>query len=312
MSVTTTQIGTNSWQLDYTTGTTQADIKTAVEGAITSGGWEVYDAIAIAGNMGVCYKAPNADGASFKYVVVDYTGGNIIIKLYETWNSTLHTGSNLATCSDQAATYGGKYTLTAPGQIFIFANPRWLAMTTRDPATGQLNTNTTWQGLFGAFEVARDNPEDTAIAGYPPVIWLHSHFLFLNPTMPSALNCCATMSRTRNGAVGTAALVELGTLLGKPRSASSIKTQAFVPAVTNIWNSKDWSLTLYASEPANVIRGRVFGLKAFTYNKNLFMDKASVSVDSDFFYNSSGTASDHFVVISGAYGSADGRVLIPA
>ncbi len=311
MSVTTTQIGTNSFQLDYTTGTTQSEIKAAVEAAVTAGGWTVFDAAAIAGGMGVCYSAPNADGASTKYVVIDYTGGNIVIKLYETWNATAHTGTNLATGSDVTA-YGGKYVTNAPGQIFVYVSPRWLAMVTRDPATGQLNSNTAWQGVFGAFEVARDNPEDTAVAGYPPVIWLNSHFLFLNPTAPSALSCCAFMSRTRSGAVGVAALVELGTLLGKPRSASTIKTQAFVPTSTNLWNNKDWSLTLYASEPGGVVRGRVYGLKAFTYNKNLFMDKAAVNCDGDYFFNSSGSAADHFVIISGTYGSAAGRVLIPA
>ncbi len=309
MSVTTTQIGTNSWQLDYTTGSTLAEIKTAVESAVTAGGWTVHDAAA--GTNMICYTAPNKDGASAKYVVIDYTSPTIMIKLYEAWNATTHTGTNLSSCSDQVS-YAGKYTLTAPGQIFVFCSARYMAMVTRDPANGQLNNNTAWQGLYGAFEVARDNPEDTAAAGYPPVIWLHSHFLFLNPTAPSALSCCATMPRTRSGATTTAALVELGTLLGKPRSASTIKTQAFVPTSTNIWNSKDWSLTLYASEPSNVVRGRVYGLKAFTYNKNLFMDKAAVTVDEDYFFNSSGIAADHFVVISGTYGSSSGRVLIPA
>lgn len=311
MSVTSTPIGTNSFQLDYTSGTTQAQIRDAVEAAVTANGWEVFDSAAVASGMGVCYTAQNADGASQKYVVIDYTGNAILIKLYESWNATNHTGTNLTTGSDQTI-YGGKYVTNAPGQIFVFVSPRWLAMVTRDPATGQLNNNSSWQGLFGAFEIARDNPEDNAAAGYPPVLWLNSHFLFLNPTAPSALSSCAFMPRTRSGAVGTAALVEFSTLLGKTRSANNVKMQAFVPTSTNLWNSKDWSLTLYAHEPSQVVRGRVYGLKAFTYNKNLFMDKASVSVDSDYFFNSSGDPTDHFVCISGAYGSAAGRVLIPA
>ena len=311
MAVTTTQIGTNSWQLDYTTGTTQTQLATAIDAAITAGGWTVHDDSAIDAGMGVCYTAPNVDTESAKYAVLDYTGGALMIKLYETWNATTHTGTNLTTCSDQLV-YAGKYVTTSPGQVFIFANPRWLALATRDPASGQLNNNPAWQGLHGVFEVARDNPEDTAAAGYPPVVWLHSHFLFSNPTAPSTLSACAMMPRTRSGATGNTALVELGTLLGKPRSAFSIKTQAFVPTTTNTWNSKDWSLTLYASEPSQVVRGRLFGLKVFTYNKCLFMDKASVVVDDDYFYNSSGVAEDHFVIICGSYGSAQGRVLIPA
>ena len=40
--------------------------------------------------------------------------------------------------------------------------------------------------------------------------------------------------------------------------------------------------------------------------------KASVVTDADYFYNSSGSAKDHFVIICGSFGSSQGRVLIPA
>lgn len=309
MSVTTTSIGPNSWELDYTTGTTQAEIMSAVTTVLTTpaAGWTLFDSAA--GTNAICYSSLNKDGESSKYAVLDYTSNVIYVKSYESWNASTHTGTNLAFNSDNSL-YSGKYTTTAPGQIFIFASPRWLAMVTRDPATGQLNNNSAWQGLFGLFEVARDNPEDTAVAGYPPVVWLNSHFLFSNPTQ----QCCGYMPRTRSGATGNTAIVEIGTLLGKTRSASSVKLNMFVPSTTNVWNNKDWSLTLYSHEPSNVVRGRIYGLKAFTYNKNLFLDKASVTVDSDFFFDKTGLAKDHYIIISGTYGAgtAQGRVIVPA
>ena len=306
MAVTTTALGSNSWQMDYTAGTTLAQIKAAVEAVMLLGGWTVYDANA--GTNAICYRALNKDGASYKYVVLDYNTANVfLVKCYESWNASTHVGTNLAYNSD-SSTYAGKYSLTAAGQIFAFINPRWAAFVTRDPATAQLNSNTAWQGLFGVFEVARDNPEDTAAAGYPPVVWMNTNMMYSSPSQ----NCCGYMPRTRSGATTSNAVVEVACILGKTRSAASIKIASFIPTSVNVWNNKDWALTTYLHEPSNVIRGRIYGLKLFTQGKNLFMDKAGVSVDADFFYNVGGSSADHFVIINGTYGSAAGRVLIPS
>ena len=305
MSVNTTAIGSNSWQLDYTAGTTLAQIRAAVDEVMILGGWEVFDASVNSG--AACYRALNKDGLSYKYAVLEFAANTFVVKCYESWNASTHAGTNLAYNSD-STTYQGKYSLTAAGQIFAFIHPRWAAFVTRDPANALLNYNSSWQGLFGVFEIARDNPEDTAAAGYPPVVWMNTNMMYSSPSQ----NCCGYMPRTRNGSTTTNAQIEVSCILGKTRSPSSIKIQSFIPSSTNVWNGKDWALTLYAHEPGNVIRGRIYGLKVFTQSKNLFMDKAAVSVDDDFFYNVSGAAADHFVIINGQYGSASGRILIPS
>ena len=306
MAVTTTALGTNSWQLDYTSGTTVTQLSEAINAVMLLGGWTVYDASA--GTNAVCYRAPNKDGTTFKYAVIDYnTAGVLLVKCYESWNASTHVGTNLAYNSN-VATYAGKYSTSAAGQVFAFITPRWAAFATRDPATAQLNNHASWQGLFGLFEIARDNPEDTPEAGYPPVVWMNTNMMYAN----SSHNCCGFMPRTRSGATAATALTEVACILGKTRSGSSIKMGQFMPTGVNPWNAKDWALTAYLHEPSNVIRGRIYGLKFFTQSKNLFMDKAEVSVDSDFFYNVSGAAHDHFVIINGSYGSAAGRILIPS
>lgn len=311
MAVTTTKLGVNSWEFDYTTGTTAAEITAALDavivGELNNTGWTIHDNVS---DVVKCYKALNQDGETFKYVVLDLATANVLlIKHYETWDELTHTGTNMAHMSDNVL-YAGKYTITGPGQIFLYISEMWFAVATRDPATGQLNNNNAWQGIFGVFEIARDNPEDTAEAGYPPTVWMNTNMMFTNPT--TSVKCCGFMPRTRSGAVGAAAMVEVSTILGRTRSDTIVKLGNFIPTATNIWNNKDWALTLYVIEPGFVARGRVYGLKGFTTSKNLFMDKASVVVDADYFYNIAGESKDHFIVVNGAYGTAPGRVLIPS
>ncbi len=310
MGISTTALGTNSFQIDYTTGTTQADLLTAIKNAITNSGandrgWEAYDLAA--GSNAIAFRALNKDGVTYKYVVVDInTTSVLLLKTYETWDSSAHTGTNLCYNSD-SATYGAKYITTGPGQLFVFVNARWLAMLSRDVVSGQLNYNSSYQGLIGCFEVARDNAEDTAAANYPPFFWTNTSNFFM-----TAFACCGFSPRTRDGSTGANAKIEIATILGKTVGTTT-KAQSFVPSTTNVWNAKDWGLTLYVHEPSNSVRGRAFGLKLFTMTKLLLLDKSTIKVNSDYIYSVSGTDADHHVIVCSTTATAkDGRVLIPA
>jgi len=46
------------------------------------------------------------------------------------------------------------------------------------------------------------------------------------------------------------------------------------------------------------IRGRIYGLKVIPSALGTLMDTVSVTIDSNFFYNASGTATDHWVLTS--------------
>lgn len=303
MSIVNTPMGDNSFQFDYSTDTTVGEIMTALDAEILDGhGWTLHDAAA--GTNQRCYRAQNKDGTTYKYVVLDLSTANSLkLKVYESWNETTHTGTNLAFGSDVTAN-GGATTTLQPGQIYLFVNPRWLAITTRNPFNGQLNSDASRQGIFGCFEVTRDNPEDTGADGTPCFLWMNTSFMFYG-------DGCGSSPKFKNAAVGVTAKSELSTILGKTRDAS-YKMPAFIPATKNPWNNKDWALTLYAHEPNFVMRGRVFGLKVTTYNAYLILDRIISKCDADFMYDENGTDTEHHIVhCSNAAAETKGRVIIP-
>lgn len=72
-----------------------------------------------------------------------------------------------------------------------------------------------------------------------------------------------------------------------------------VPVYTNVYNSKRFMFSPVAVLGPKYdpdIRGRIYGLKVIPSNLGTLMDTVSVTVDSNFFYNSSGTATDHWVI----------------
>lgn len=303
MSIVNTPMGANSFQFDYSTGTTLAEIMTALDAEILNGhGWELFDANAGANQR--CYRAKNKDDVTYKYVVLDLSGSNSIkLVVWESWNATTHVGTNKANLSDTAAK-AGAVTAVQPGQIFLFINPRWLAMTTRNPFNGQLNSDASAQGIFGCFEFTRDNAEDTGAGGVPCFMFMNTCDMYYN-------DGCAWSPRFKAGAVTTTAKVELSTILGKTRLAA-YKFNDFMPTTKNPWNQKDWALTLYVHEPAFVMRGRIFGLKATTQNAYLILDRIVSKCDADFMYDDNGTDTEHHIIHSSSAAAAQqGRVIIP-
>ena len=314
MAIVNTPIGPNSYQFDYSTATTVAEIMTGLDAEITRTdpdngnapvhGWELWDGLA--GTNQKCYRAKNKDDVTYKYVVLDCNTANILkLKVYENWDNVTHTGTNLCYQSDSAS-YSGATTTTQPGQIFLFVNPRWLAITTRDPFNGKLNSDPTKQGIFGCFEFTRDNAEDTGAGGTPCFMWLNTSMFYYD-------DGCGYGPRFKAGATGADAKVELSTILGKTRD-TTWKFSAFVPTTKNPWNSKDWALTLYMHEPNFCVRGRVFGLKATTHNAYLILDRIVTKCDEDYMYSSTGTDTEHHIVhcsVSTSQAQQFGRVIIP-
>ena len=105
-------------------GETASNVLSAVETFITAHGWSVHDASA--GTNAKAYSAPNKDGSTYKYVVLDVnTAGYIIMKLYESWNATTHAGTNLATNSDSTS-YCQQLDVTNGSTLYVGAHARWL------------------------------------------------------------------------------------------------------------------------------------------------------------------------------------------
>ena len=72
-----------------------------------------------------------------------------------------------------------------------------------------------------------------------------------------------------------------------------------VPVYTNVYNSKRFMFSPVAILGPSYdpdIRGRIYGLKVIPSNLGTLMDTVSVTVNSDYFYDSTQTAVDHWVV----------------
>lgn len=120
-------------------------------------GWELWDAAA--GTNAQAIRSLNADGTTYKYVVIKPNSNNdrILFAVYEGWNATTHVGTNLTYYSDQI---GPQASLTNGGTLFISASARGLV--------SQGWYNGLWdEGPTTVIEHSRDEPWDTVAHGVP-------------------------------------------------------------------------------------------------------------------------------------------------
>jgi len=306
MTTLTTVLGTNSAAVAYAQSSTASDLITGVENAITTRGWELFDASA--GANARCYRAKNADDTTYKYVVLDFgTANTLVVKVYESWDAALHTGTNVCGLATDSY-FTQSVDVSDKGIIYVYASRYWLAFIVKAYSSSVLG-NGTHTGVTGCFEIARDNPEDTVAAGYPPYCFLNTGVLGDGSATnkPSII-----LPRTHAGASGTNQYGDVSTVFGK--TGMTFKTTDFCPNTVNLWNGQDWAISLYAHGPSNEVKGRIYGLKLFTKGNLFFMDKLKVTCDASYHYDASGTLTDHFVVPGGSVPNAvyNSRFLIPA
>ncbi len=310
----TTQLGDNTWVVSYAMGAAVSDISTALGAVLTGAGWTVHDATA--GTNAICYKAANLDGSTFKYVVVDLnTTGWMLMKVYEDWNATTHTGTNVCPHStDVTIGYQQALNLTTDkGLIYCFVNSTYMAFIIRQYTTAVLG-NTVTCGITGCFEFGRDNPDDTVVAGYPIHCFVNTGILGENAT---ASNETVSLPRTRAGNTGVAQYGEVSTVFGKTLYTTPYLLKDMIPSAVSLWSSKDWAISLYVQDgipTAPSVRGRMHGLKVFTQTRLNFMDRIQVPCDANLNYDPTGILTDHFIVPGGKQGSGlyTARFLIPA
>lgn len=280
MAITTTPLGSNSASIVYDAGTALADLITAVENYITAHGWAVYDASA--GTNARAYRALNADGVSYKYVVLNYNTASVLwIYVYESWNSGTHAGTNQA----EVGAYP-EIDLTNGGTLYCFVTSKWLLVRS-------VSNLGTWSSFVGGLvEIRRELPEDTAIAGIPP-------YAYVSSTVGAQY-----APRIKNGNTGYSAAYNTAHIFGTTLSA--------VPATANNWNSKYFVVDLYAFNSLAVgyeYRGLWFGIKGYASGQGANMDDMTLNVDSDYkLVSSGGTPTDYWIMAKNA---SNDRVIIP-
>ena len=296
MSVVTTSIGPNSGKITYTAGESIANVQAALEAYITAHGWELHDAAA--GVNAKAYRALCKDGVTYKYVVLDFnTTGFLLLKVYESWNAGTHAGTNMAYYSDNTS-YCQQMFLSAGGSLYVYAHARWLLLVSKVGAMMGSLIGNSW---CGCLEIARDNPEDTAVAGYPCWGWANG---FL---MMSGIQGVFTFCRTRAGAVaGDARYGNVACYLGWGGYGPASNTTYlyyYIPTAADAWGDTNWSATLrvgvmriVGTNTSSDLRGRLFGLKVLTLGVGGFLDDTSIKTDADFWHDQAGSPTIHKIL----------------
>jgi len=142
---------------------------TTITASARVAGWTLHDASA--GTNAQCLKAAIADNASqYKYMVIDTnTAGYILTKLYENWNATTHTGTNLASGS-ATTTVNQSLFVSKGGRLEISASARHALFYNIGNLTGF--GNETAFSPSGIVERTRRSPWDTVANGYLPALFV--------------------------------------------------------------------------------------------------------------------------------------------
>ncbi|MBF0097505.1 MAG: hypothetical protein HQM04_16690 [Magnetococcales bacterium] len=207
------------------TGTTNvANLSAACNQAVSSitatvaAGWSVHDASA--GSNAQAIRAPNAD-SGYKYVVVDTnTAGAIFTKVWESWDNSAHTGTNLAYNSDATA-YSQRLDLTNGGTLYIFASARFLMLASSVAAGWGSPTN---GGPSGCFERTRACVWDTPAFGFPVSLFINFGYAIAADTGAYAPRKYTSSMATQTGSTASHSLsVAPSTLSGFCTSVSNQK-----------------------------------------------------------------------------------------
>lgn len=355
MSVVVVAMGPNSSQISFVPVTdTLASVVTAISDCLVQKGWSVHDAVS---TTKVVFTAPNIDGESQKYMLVDLSSGNLLIRAYESWNSTTHVGTNgvtpaavadsvandgVITMALAASTAGSLVTAT----VRIWATQRYAFFTTISAAGVYGDATSFSNGVTGVFEVTRDNPGDTAAAGFPPFVQINTACLsgrfcgYPSNTLTYARQPLNTIMfpRTRGGLTGVSACIytrastvfrsvgysfQIAQAMQMYRVDTGFSTSLAAAGLSmaadspngNAWGGYNaYNITaigdLAYSASAADIRGRICGIKFGPSSFGAELDTTNVLVDPvTYLADPTGVSMEHHVI---ATNIGTNRFLIPA
>lgn len=320
MPTTTNLLGANSQVITYGPNSTVTEMLSAIDAVLTGQGWSLHDANA--GTNAKCYKALNADGSSYKYLLIDLnstqsaqsvTCTNLKTVVYENWNASTHVGTNLANASDQAV-YCQLLSLTAGGNLYVFANARYCAFFSK-LYNGYFGS-TTFGSFSGCFEVSRDNSEETP--GQYPLFGFVTGGLCLGGSVSVGNGGhCFSPPRSVFSETGSqaSASASLTTVFGSSISTASLRLIDVLPQGPNVMSpsGNHFVFTPYLADmradlTKRHLRGRLFGLKIMAKQVGSAMDNLTMRVDNNLFFDpQAAVTADHFVLTD----NLNGRYALP-
>jgi len=317
MTITATSLATNTVQVTASgTNNTFASLIDAVRDAVigvapvATTGWTLHDDVTVALLRTQVFKAQNKDGISFKYLIARWDLGReeLNTTTCESWNATTHVATNEAHTFFDCSPVGFA---TQNCDMIVMVSPRWLAF------TSFINNE---QGLWsGVFEMGREDPNDTAAAGYPCWAWMSATLPMLGQqtvsTSAKGLNgndyTLCSMPRTRDGSTGVNAAKRFAADYGTVSFPNWLITaaQSFMFSLGNQVNkfiANQWNITGKLTLPIKPIHnydqtyatnyGTMFGLKVTGNSGSSSMNKIALKVDSDGNYSNEGTTNNHWLL----------------
>jgi hypothetical protein len=309
MAISETILGPNSSLFTYGTGETPATVMTALDTYITSKGWTLYDAAAPQGQtVGRVYRAlQDGSAVTYKYVGIAVSAATIQLKIWESWNSSTHVGTNDGTYYNPggSVSLGGTaptVTGTAGYGVVMFVNPKWLAFRA-------VSNTLVYSVINGAFEISKDYGEaDSTLSNIfmtstPSAYPINTSAGFYGSLRGvSNSNTTGVVASTYNSIVLPTGLPLQSLSLGSIISAYGTSIAATITAVELAVN--------ISSSGVKLLRGRVFGAKiALTSASWNDMDTAQVLVDANYHESPSGTSVSHHII--NPSGQTYARFLIP-
>ena len=144
-------------------------VTTTISAAYAVAGWSVYDASA--GANAQVLRALNTDATTYKYLEINTnSAGYFLCKVWESWNSGTHAGTNLAYNSD-ATNRAQQLDVTNGGVLYIDASAHY-AIFHSMKTTGNVWGDSAKSGGCGLIERTRLLPFDTTANNYPTAVFV--------------------------------------------------------------------------------------------------------------------------------------------
>lgn len=316
MSVTINTLGPNSRQIVVNNESTPDNIINAINTSLVALGWTLIDTVSSGTRNCIVkkvYSALNTDSGqspTTKYMILrfDAPKGLWNVTAAEFWDPMSHTATNETFHNNYSFPMSLQYSNNV---IYVFASPRFAAF-----ATSVRSEVGPWQGVF---EFEREAPEDIAALEVPCFGWTSAltigqyygndyanlvtsprpHTFWVPRTVNGYTGWGACRQFIMNTAFGTfpppSNQCTYGSTTGFPYSLVGM-LGAFGYNSAYAWDAgkKVVSSLKLAGASQAYNTGRIFGIKV-TPNFGAILDTTTLPIDTNGFFNTAGTNSNHYV-----------------
>ncbi len=315
MSVIQHTSGPRSAVIEYTVGSDYVTILEEIHDFVVAHGQEAVDATRWdSGNYKsiMTYRALNKDNVTYKYIQLSYYNTGIkgfTCGVFESYNATTKIGTNQTQGCNTPSFNQNCDPLNQNGRLHLFATVRYFCMLHIGVEIGSNIGN----GATGCFETTQANDGDDtpnfcqlntflATGNYNDGNYRHAYVACFprtskyTGTNASYYNKFSTPIGDQGGGIQT------GSSNLYYSMQLSIPT---VPAPFGI-SAKHHVFDLMVScneHIARYLKGKLYGLKAFTTDVGANGDVFRVKCDSDMFLDESGTDLDHFMICHDTFGT---------